>query len=214
MLGVAGETVSTLKDTINALCSLPIVHVSAYMLKIEENTPFNCDKIRNLTADDDLMSELYLTAVRELESRGFEQYEISNFSRKGYESKHNCKYCQGEGYLGFGAAAHSFFEGVRYSCPADIRRYIASDLQPVEITEADPDTAEEYILLGLRLCKGISLDRVAELYSRNSANKLKKLADTYAAHGLVISDNDTVRLTPQGFLVSNTIIAEFISAAQ
>ena len=212
MLGAKGETCDTVKQTIESLCSLPLTHVSAYMLKVEENTPFNDDKIKSLIADDDLMSELYLTAVKELEARGFMQYEISNFAKDGLVSRHNCKYWQGEEYLGFGASAHSFFDGVRCSCPPDIDAYIKAETQPVEITESEPDTSEEYILLGLRLCKGIELDRIRELYSGTAARSAEKLAALYSRHGLVRLENGNISLTPQGFLVSNSIIAEFISA--
>ena len=213
MLGAAGEDCDTLRATVGELCSLPLKHISAYMLKIEEGTPFDNDKVKSLTADDDLMSELYLTAVEELEKRGFTQYEISNFAREGYESRHNNKYWECEEYLGFGAAAHSFSEGRRYCCPPNLKLFIESDVQPCEVTEAEVNSAEEYILLGLRLTKGISLERVAGYFCEKSAENIRRLAETYSKHGLVILDGDRLSLTAKGFLVSNSIIADLIDAA-
>ncbi|EGC04009.1 radical SAM family heme chaperone HemW [Ruminococcus albus] len=210
MLGAANEDINSLCSSLEAICSLPLKHVSAYMLKIEKGTPFYDDKYKNLIADDDLMSELYLTAVEMLEKKGFKQYEISNFAMDGYQSRHNNKYWQGEEYIGFGPSAHSFFNCVRYFCPPDLKDFIESDLQTCDMAEADPDKAEEYILLGLRLRKGISLDKVSELYSTEAAEKIRKLAEMYKRHGLVICDGNTVSLTAKGFLVSNSIISEFI----
>ena len=117
MLGLAGQTVSGLMNTADRLISLELSHVSAYMLKIEQGTPFDNIKIREKIADDELMSELYLSLVERLEKNGFYQYEISNFSKPGHESRHNLKYWTGEEYIGFGAAAHSLFEGQRYFVP-------------------------------------------------------------------------------------------------
>ena len=118
MLGLAGQTVSGLMNTADRLISLELSHVSAYMLKIEQGTPFDNIKIREKIADDELMSELYLSLVERLEKNGFYQYEISNFSKPGHESRHNLKYWTGEEYIGFGAAAHSLFEGQRYFVPS------------------------------------------------------------------------------------------------
>ncbi|MBQ8966218.1 radical SAM family heme chaperone HemW [Ruminococcus sp.] len=210
MLGTAGENCDSLRASVEALCALPLTHISAYMLKIEEGTPFDTDKVRSMTADDELMSDLYLAAVEQLEKNGFVQYEISNFAKEGYESRHNNKYWLGEEYLGFGAAAHSYFEGVRYCCPPDVQRFIESPLQPKEVTEEAPDRAEEYVLLGLRLSKGISIDRIAELYSPAKSHDLKNAALELAAHGLVRVRENVLSLTAEGFLVSNTIIAKFI----
>ena len=212
MLGAAGETCESLKNTIDTLCSLPVKHISAYMLKIEEGTAFDNDKIRNLTADDDLMSELYLTAVERLEMHGLKQYEISNFCREGYESRHNSKYWTGEDYLGFGAAAHSFYDGVRYCCPPDTDAFINAPVQPLEIIEEEVNRGEEYILLGLRLYKGISLDRIKSYFGRSAAELFLALAQEFSKHGLVKINSDNVSLTPQGFLLSNGIIAQFIDA--
>ncbi|SFC94451.1 radical SAM family heme chaperone HemW [Ruminococcus albus] len=212
MLGAAGETCKSLIQTIDTICSLPVKHISAYMLKIEEGTAFDNDNIRNLTANDDLMSELYITAVDRLDMHGLKQYEISNFCREGYESRHNNKYWTGEDYLGFGAASHSFFDGVRYCCPPDTDAFIDAPVQPREVTEESVNRGEEYILLGLRLCKGISLDRIKCYFGRYAAERFLALAQEFSKHGLVKINSENVSLTPQGFLLSNGIISQFIDA--
>ena len=213
MLGAAGEDTESLKRTIDNICSLPVKHISAYMLKIEEGTAFDNDKVRSLTADDDLMSDLYLAAVERLDMWGFRQYEISNFCIEGYESRHNNKYWTGEDYLGFGASAHSFYEGVRYCCPPDIRAFIDAPLQPREVTEQSVDRGEEYILLGLRLCKGILLDKMESFFGKPAAERFSALAGEFAKHGLAEFENGVLRLTPRGFLLSNGMIAQLIDAA-
>ena len=213
MLGAAGEDTESLKKTIDSICAMPVRHISSYMLKIEEGTAFDNDKTKSLIADDDLMSDLYLTAVESFEKHGFRQYEISNFCMEGYESRHNNKYWTGEDYLGFGAAAHSFFDGVRYFCPPDTEAFINAPLQPREVTEQSVDRGEEYILLGLRLCKGIMLDRIAGYFGSTSADRFSVLAKEYARHGLAVFENGVLRLTPKGFLVSNGIISQLIDAA-
>ena len=214
MLGAAGEDCGSIRETVRSLCSLPLKHISAYMLKIEDGTPFDNDKVKSMTADDDLMSDLYLAAVDELESHGFRQYEISNFALEGYQSRHNNKYWLGEEYLGFGAAAHSFFGGKRYCCPSNVQRFIESPVQPCEVNEESPDAAEEYILLGLRLSKGISLDRIEELFSADAAARLLRLAETYSRYGLAVVSDGVISLTTKGFLVSNSIISELIDSVQ
>lgn len=210
MIGAAGEDSNSIRRSVKALCGLPLKHISAYMLKIEEGTAFDCDEVRARAADDDTMSELYLAACEELELHGFMQYEISNFSKGGYQSRHNNKYWECEEYLGFGPSAHSFFGGKRFFCPADVKKFIEDDVQPCVVAEETVDKGEEYIMLGLRLRKGISLDRINELYSPLAAECLKKMALSYERHGLTETDGDNIRLTRKGFLVSNTIIGEFI----
>ena len=213
MLGLKGQDIQSLESTVAAMCAMPLSHISAYMLKIEENTAFDSDRIRAVTADEELMCELYLKTAELLESRGFEHYEISNFAKNGRVSRHNLKYWQGEEYLGFGAAAHSFFCGRRYRCFDDINAFISSKVQPTEILEESVDRAEEYILLGLRLKEGISLDIISKLYSPAACERLAKKAELYQKAGLVSLNGDRLSLTVRGFLVSNSLIAGFIEAA-
>ncbi len=210
MLGLCGQTPESLEDSADKISSLPITHVSAYMLKIEENTPYNCDEIKKSVADDEVMSDMYLAAVDILESKGFMQYEISNFARPGMESRHNLKYWLGGEYIGIGPAAHSFFQGKRYMCPDDVESFVMKDRQSELITDDAPNKLEEYIMLGLRLKKGIRLSRLSELGGYEFAQKTAAKALTLKEHGLCRCDGDRIFLTPEGFLVSNAIISRFI----
>ncbi|WP_124099080.1 radical SAM family heme chaperone HemW [Ruminococcus sp. Marseille-P6503] len=212
MLGLCGQTPESLEDSIDRICSLPVTHISAYMLKIEENTPYNCDEIKKSVADDELMRIMYLTAVDMLEDKGFMQYEISNFAKPGMESRHNLKYWLGGEYIGIGPSAHSYFQGKRYMCPDDVKSFAANNLQAELVTDEKPDRLEEYIMLGLRLKEGISLSRLSELGGREFAKKAAANALALEKGGLCRCDGGRIALTPEGFLVSNAVILHFIES--
>lgn len=196
MLGIPRQTEQSLEQTIGELCGLPITHVSAYILKIEPNTVFG-KKPPDLP-DEDEQAALYLQAVRRLGERGFLQYEISNFAKRGFESRHNLKYWRGEEYVGIGPAAHSFFGGKRYAVPRSLARFIGEERQPEEVTDDAVDRAEERVMLGLRLTEGIPLtDELSERLGRIPKHLYKV-------------ENGRLSLTAEGFLVSNEIISLLI----
>ena len=208
MLGMPGQTADDLALSIKHLTDLPIEHISAYMLKIEEGTPFDREDIKSSVADDDMQCELYLKAVELLREHGFEQYEISNFAKNKKYSRHNLKYWRGQDYLGIGPAAYSMYNGKRYHVPADVDKFIAMPYQQEIVDEESINAAEEYIMLSLRLKWGISLSKVKELAGDKAAEMIRSKAQRFANAGLCRTDNDRVALTPKGFLVSNSIISE------
>ena len=211
MIGIKGQTDKSISETVKSLTSLGALHLSVYMIKVEQGTAFDCDAVRRQLMDEDELAELYLSAVRAAEDNGLKQYEISNFAVPGYESRHNCKYWECEEYLGFGPASHSFYNGVRYCCPDDLSAYIEKGQQRI-VTDPHPDPAEEYVMLGLRLCKGIGFDRLAELGAdAERVRHIALLSERYARAGLCVTDGRSVRLTPEGMLVSNSVIASFLS---
>lgn len=197
MLGVPHQTVNSLTQTIDELCKLPITHVSAYLLKIEPNTPFGKNP-PEVPAEEE-QSELYLTAVNELGKRGFFQYEISNFAKKGCESRHNLIYWRAEEYVGIGAAAHSYYKGKRFAVPKNLADFLERDVQRELITDENPDKYEEKVMLGLRLVEGILLDERLE-------KRLALIPREYFA-----VENGRLSLTPRGFLVSNQIISTLLA---
>lgn len=197
MLGVPQQSVRSLEQTIDELCKLPITHVSAYLLKIEPNTPFG--KNPPEIPDEDGQAELYLAAVEMLEKRGFLQYEISNFAKNGFESRHNLIYWRAEEYVGIGPAAHSYFNGTRFAVPRNTARFLENHAQRELVTEENPDKYEEKILLGLRLREGILLDERIEKRLRLVPKELFRV------------ENGRVSLTPEGFLLSNSIISAILS---
>lgn len=198
MLGLPGQDHVSTVYTIKQLKELPITHISAYMLKIEPNTAFG--KKTPALPDDDSTAGLYLSLVNMLDNIGFEQYEISNFAKGGMKSLHNLKYWKREEYIGIGAAAHSFYKGRRFEVARDIKEFMTSDHQKELVTDENPNELEEKIMLGLRLCDGIS----EELYSR-IIDGLPLIPKEYYT-----LENGRLSLTPKGFLVSNEIIATLL----
>lgn len=188
MLGTPKQTLNTLDETFEFIDKMNVTHISAYMLKIEENTKFFELKDRLELADEDIVAQMYLKTVDSLKSLGFNQYEISNFSKIGYESRHNLKYWELNEYLGIGATAHSLWGGKRFFYDKNFSI----------IDDGIGGTEEERIMLGLRLNKGIDKSLIKKDFSQ-----LVKM-------GLIEDLGKKIALTPDGMLVSNTIINELI----
>ncbi len=202
MLCVPKQTKNSLTESIRFCKDCDVQHISAYILKIEENTPFYKIKDKLNLFDDDLQAQMYLHAVNEFEKYGFNQYEISNFSKEGLEGKHNLKYWRDEEYLGFGPSAHSYIDGKRYFYNRDINAFYNDEL----IYDCDGGDFEEYIMLKLRLKEGLDLKDFETKYDIKPNEKLYTLINNLQENDLVHFEGDTVSLTPQGFLMSNTII--------
>lgn len=200
MLATPYQDHAALINTIKSLDELPLTHISAYLLKIEPNTLFG-KKTPTGIPDEDQAAELYLSAVDMLNDIGFQQYEISNFSKNGFRSRHNLKYWHCEEYLGIGPAAHSFLNGRRFAVARDLREFIASEHQKEVVTDEHPDLTEEKIMLGLRLTEGISQELTERI-----KNALPLIPKEY--YGI---KNGRLSLTPPGFLVSNEIISTLLT---
>ncbi|MCD7803968.1 MAG: radical SAM family heme chaperone HemW [Oscillospiraceae bacterium] len=211
MIGTPYQTIDSLLSSCRQLTSLGIPHISSYMLKIEDGTPYDCNEIRNSVADEDTVCDMYLALCDELRTMGYERYEISNFAKTGLRSRHNMKYWTGEDYLGFGPSAHSLFNSKRFYVPNDLKTYIASEAQPELIEDAEPDRLEEYIMLSLRLSDGMSLEIVNDL--GGNAYAVTEKAKPYADAGFLSLTDNRITLTDKGALVSNSIIFELYSAA-
>ena len=207
MLGIPYQTSETLKKTLNFMVRLQPEHLSCYLLKIEEGTPFYQQHAENLCGDEDHTADFYLQTVEMLQKSGYFQYEISNFSKIGYKSQHNLKYWRCEEYLGFGAAAHSFFCGKRFYHSASIDNYLSSPDFAV-FPDGEGGGIEEQILLRLRLSEGLDL---AALTDKKQADRLLTRSLKYQRIGLMRLTGNRLSFTPQGFLVSNTILAALLS---
>lgn len=198
MLAVPGQTRESLSNSLDILDSLPLTHLSAYMIKVEEGTPLSRDgELLSLIPDEEETADMYLYAAERLKNSGLFQYEISNFAKKGFECRHNLKYWHCEEYAGIGPAAHSFIDGERYRCPPDVKKFIGDSLQEKIFIERGGDRYER-AMLSLRLT-GEGL-RLAEY--PDAAEKASVLADK----GLAEIKNGSLTLTPKGCLVSNQII--------
>ena len=209
MLGLEGQTPDTVRQAVSTVASWDVTHVSAYLLKIEEGTPFAA---RELTLpNEEETAALYLTAAEALRDAGFLQYEISNFAKPGRESRHNLKYWNDEEYRGFGPAAHSFFKGKRFYFDRDLEGFLQGTLCPQEEENGGflPGSKEEYALLRLRLADGLREERFREIYGEPIPQKWKQRAAGLPSH-LVSVDADGIRLSAEGFLVSNAIFASIL----
>jgi len=205
MTALPGQTEDKLLGSIQRLSELPIQHVSAYILKVEEGTPFSLDGIGEKLPDDDCTARLYLAMVKALEDKGFMQYEVSNFAKNGFHSRHNCRYWKCMDYIGIGPSAHSCHGGKRYAAEPDIRCFIDSPLQVTYVTDEAPCGFEEFAMLRLRLKEGLCLSDVEE-HRSDIEKKLPQLV----REGYAVFDGETVSLTPKGFLMSNSVIEYLI----
>jgi oxygen-independent coproporphyrinogen-3 oxidase len=217
MYGLPGQSLERWKQTVENVIGLQPDHISCYGLKLEENTPLYARRDSCNLPDDDLQADMYLAAVEQLAQAGFRQYEISNFAKRGMASRHNLKYWNGGEYLGFGPDASSDFAGSRFSMVRDIRAYISGITSGGQVLRENQqiqarDRAGEYVMLRLRTAAGIN----REDYERRfllSFEPLGKILDLACRHELAKkNDRGGYRLTPKGFLVSNSIISDLLLA--
>ena len=216
LLGLERQTVASAVSSVQAAARLEAEHVSAYLLKIEEGTPYAAKRDSLALPDDDQTAELYLAACEALELAGYRQYEISNFARPGRESRHNLKYWNLDPYLGIGPSAHSFLGGQRFAYPRDLGAFLAGNGPERERPDDDtpPDAIEEgseteYVLLRLRLAEGLTERGFREKFGRSLPEAYRQRAAALPPL-LVEADETGIRLTRLGFLLSNTLIARLI----
>lgn len=207
MLGVPGQTMESLNESIDFLLSAGIKHISAYMLKIEEGTPFYKMQQSLELPDEDTVCEMYLHTVKRLAEAGFLQYEISNFAKEGFESRHNLHYWRTEEYLGVGPSAHSFLNGKRFYFERNFKSFLRRSFT---IDDGKGGSEEEYIMLSLRLSEGLSKERFKERFGKYPDSKIFERSKKFEKHGLVKVTEEAVSLTPAGFLLSNTIIGKLL----
>lgn len=214
MFGLPGQSLNTWLQTLENVLTLKPDHMSCYGLKVEPGTPLYDYKDYANLADDDTQADMYLGAVEVLKRHGYRQYEISNFARKGKVSRHNLKYWTGGEYIGFGPSAASDFAGKRYTAVRSLQRYITGIREHGQIVDDDGvmeipvrERAGEYLMLRLRTTGGIN----REEYERQYLLPFDPLEQVLLAHrekGLAQFANDRWRLTPEGMLVSNSIISD------
>ena len=211
--GLPGQSEQAWRDTVERALELAPEHISAYGLKVEEGTPlFQRVQAGEVLPDDDAQADCYLWAAERLEQAGYEQYEISNFAKPGYASRHNLKYWMIQPYMGFGPGAHSDFGSRRYSFVRDLEGYIRGVLEGGPLVDEDEpiplrERSSEYLMLGLRTAHGIKAGEYRRTYFMNFAPLERRLLD-YQRQGLALLSGGRWRLTARGFLLSNRIIME------
>lgn len=207
MLGLPDQKIEDLIQDAKRLVHLGITHISAYTLQVEEGT-----KLYEMVKDglklppEDETAEMYNELAKYLEKFGFERYEISNFAKKGFESKHNINYWLRGEYVGFGLSAHSFMNGVRYFNSSLMSEYILGQGGQSEVLSKE-DEVTEIIMLGLRCKFGFSLLELEKLgINLKKREKFKQLLDKKI---LILRDHQ-VTLNPDFYEVSNEVICELI----
>jgi oxygen-independent coproporphyrinogen-3 oxidase len=207
--GLPGQSIESLRQTLDFCIQAGVTHISAYILKIEENTPFYTRREKLSLPDENEVCDFYLLTVRDLARGGFEQYEISNFAKKGYESRHNLKYWNCDEYLGLGPSAHSFIAGRRFYYPRDIQKYIDGGQS---VPDGEGGGFEEYAMLRLRLTEGLTNEQTLARFGFPVPEPVIERARRFEADGYLYIDKDGIRLSPEGFLLSNTIINNLLDA--
>jgi len=205
MIGLPDYSNKELDETVELLAELGATHISSYMLKIEEGTPFAADTPENIP-DDDKMSDFYLYACQKIESMGYKQYEISNFAKAGFESQHNNIYWKLENYVGVGPSAHSCLNGKRFYYPRDLHSFMTN---PYTVEDGEVDI-DEFIMLSLRLKKGLNLTELKEKWGKELTVLQYKKLQMLEKQGYIIFENDTISLTSKGFLMENAIACEIM----
>ena len=213
--GLPGQTLDGWKRNLEAALQLRPEHLSLYLLDVHEGTPL-ADQIKSgmrPKPDDDLAGEMYTTMIAEVCAAGYEHYEISNFCLPGFESRHNTKYWSGAGYYGFGCSAHSY-DGARrrWANERDAAKYVEmigqNESPIVERTNlSDEDARSESIFLGLRLMRGIDLRNYQARFGKNLRSEYNGELDRLTAAGLIEIDNQLLKLTERGALLSNEVFA-------
>ena len=206
MMGIPNQTIESLEKSISFCAECKVTHISSYILKIEENTPFYKVQNKLKLANDDMQAEMYLKAVEMLDSLGYKQYEISNFAKQGYESRHNTNYWRCGEYIGIGPSAHSFFDGKRFFYSRSMDDFNNNKLS-FEGTGGDE---EEFIMLSLRLKSGLNYSEFEEKFGYTLTSYIIKKAKEYEKYGYTNVTDKSISFTPKGFLVSNSIISELI----
>lgn len=207
MLGIPNQTEKNLNETLDFCISLGVPHISAYMLKLEENTHFYKNQEKYNFPDDDLTADMYLQMCETLHSNGIMQYEISNFSKNGFESRHNLKYWHCEEYLGLGPSAHSFLNGKRFYFDRDFKAFMNVN-SPIDDGVGGDFT--EYAMLNLRLVEGLNEDKVFERFGHNIPKEIYEKSQIFIDNGYMLKNENGLALTRNGFLMSNSILAEIL----
>lgn len=213
MYGLPGQTMEIWEKTLEDAMQFDCEHISCYSLKVEEGTPF-AEMELNLP-DDDTVADMYEECVRFLEQKGYGRYEISNFAKPDYESKHNLKYWKCDDFIGFGAGAYSCIGNERFSNCCPIGEYI-NNIEEKETAVCDRipltklNKMSEFVFLGLRCTKGISAEEFENRFGYSIYDIYGEIIEKYIKMGFLICEKNRIRFADKAFFVSNTILAEFV----
>ena len=209
MIGLPLQTKSSLCKTINKLVSAGVKHISAYMLILEDGTKLkqmvDCGQVK--VANEDESVALYDMTYKKLKEKGFERYEISNFTIPGYECRHNVNYWEVGEYVGFGVSAHSYYGGVRYANSDNFGEYYVEKSTKEKISNRAH--IEEIIMLGLRLANGVSIKKL-NMCGYDILKHKRKEIDELLKLGLITISDEYIKITPDNFGVTSAITLKLI----
>ena len=217
MLGLPGQSILDLKESLEKITNLNPQpnHISVYSLIVEEGTKIE-EKINNgelELPEDEIERNQYKYTKNYLELNGYKHYEISNFAKPGYESKHNMNCWEQKQYIGFGLAAHSYINGCRYSNTCDLEEYLnnkSKDIKIIHEKQNVEDMKKEYMLLGLRKIDGVSISKFREKFGENPIYLFRNEFQKLVEEGLLIVDLDNIKLTTRGLDFANLVWEEFV----
>ena len=219
MIGLPNQSIKDLKESLEKIIKLDPNHISVYSLIIEDGTPISklLDEEKIKLPDEEIERQMYWYVKNKLELNGYNHYEISNFSKKGKESKHNLNCWKQKQYIGIGAAAHSYFKDIRYSNTNNIEEYIKNIKEnnieknrKIEEKQTIEDKKNEFMMLGFRMIEGVNIADFKAKFVDNPLyvyrEKIKKLTD----EGLIEVDLNNIKLTNKGLDLANVVFEEFI----
>lgn len=221
--GLPYQTAESWQESLQETIATGAPHMSVYMLEIDEDSRLGRELIAGGTRyhahfvpDEDATADFYLAACESFDAASVSQYEISNFARSGFESRHNLKYWTRQPYLGFGVDAHSMLlsdhdgvEAVRYATPDSLEKYVAgAPIQKIVVTRAM--ALEERFFLGLRLNRGVDLADIEVRFGEAAGQTMRKIVAALVGDGLLKKSEKTVRLTSRGRLLSNEVFERFL----
>ena len=213
MSAIPDQTYEGWVKNLRTVAELEPEHISAYSLIVEEGTPFAARKL-NLP-DEDTEYNMYEATAQILKEYGFEQYEISNYARKGRECRHNVGYWTRQDYLGFGLGASSLYGKERFANTQDMKKYLENSKNPEKIREKEPsltreDEMAEFMFLGLRMTKGISKADFQRCFGCTIESVYGEVLEKYESMELLLEKDGRIFLSREGIHVSNSIMAEFL----
>jgi oxygen-independent coproporphyrinogen-3 oxidase len=222
--GLPHQTAESWRVSLEETIATGSPHVSVYMLEVDQDSRLGRELIAGGTRyhahfvpDEEAVVDFYLAACEKLDRSGVRQYEISNFARAGFESRHNLKYWTRRPYLGFGVDAHSMLlsasegaDAVRFATSDVLEQYVAR--APLERTVVSRSSAlEESFFLGLRLTRGVNLSELSADFGKKAVENFSDPIVELVRDGLIQQDGDTIRLTARGRLLSNEVFEKFLS---
>ena len=213
MFAIPGQSYEGWIQNLRTVAKLGPEHISAYSLIIEEGTPF-ASRTLNLP-DEDAEYNMYEATAQILREYGFEQYEISNYAKKGRECRHNVGYWIRQDYLGFGLGASSLYGKERFANTQDMKKYLENSRTPEKIREKEPpltreDEMAEFMFLGLRMTRGISKAEFERQFGSEIDAIYGDVLRKYKSMGLLLEENGRIFLSREGIHVSNSVMADFL----